>query len=83
MSTDGFIAEEVQVEQSPGSPQPLRFVWLEQTHEIAEARLLECVEGASIFRPKRVIGSIDALQEARTPTEASDGLTLVLLRQEP
>ena len=36
MGTDEFIAEEVQVEQSPGSPRPVRFVWRGETHEVAE-----------------------------------------------
>lgn len=36
MSTNEFLAEEVQVEQPAGSPRPVRFVWRDETHEVAE-----------------------------------------------
>ena len=36
MTGNQFIGEEVEVEQSPGSPRPVRFVWQGEKHEVAE-----------------------------------------------
>lgn len=33
---DEFIGEQIEVEQSPDSPRPLRFKWRGQVHEVAE-----------------------------------------------
>jgi hypothetical protein len=34
---DQFIGDEIEVEQAPGSPRPVRFVWRDDSHEVAEA----------------------------------------------
>jgi hypothetical protein len=31
-----FIGEQIEVEQSPGSPRPVRFTWRGEVHEVAE-----------------------------------------------
>ena len=36
MTGDEFIGKEIQVEQSTVSPRPVRFVWRDETHEVAE-----------------------------------------------
>lgn len=36
MTADSFIGEEIQVEQAPRSPRPVRFVWRGEMHEVAE-----------------------------------------------
>jgi hypothetical protein len=33
---DEFIAEPVEVEQAPGLPQPARFLWRREKHEVAK-----------------------------------------------
>ncbi|MFB3893833.1 MAG: DUF6504 family protein [Phycisphaerae bacterium] len=33
---DEFIGEDIEVEQSPSSPQPVRFTWRGEVHEVVE-----------------------------------------------
>jgi hypothetical protein len=45
VKADSFIGEEVQVEQAPGSPRPVRFVWRDDSHEVTEVLLVRVDTG--------------------------------------